>query len=289
MMRPSAWPPDMLRVGRIPYINTYPVYGAIDRGIVPLDATMIDGVPSALNARMADGSMDVSVISAVEYAMHAERYLLLPDLAITSDGAVRSVMLFSKRPIADLDHATVLVSRSSMTSVELLNLLFRERWGVSPRLVPADAESADIARFATELHDARLVIGDAALLLSSGTSPVSRVYPHHVDLGLAWKEWTGLPFVFAVWVAQRTTPVAAALSVHAGLIASRDWGVGNLPILAAQAATATGVPRDICEAYFAGLDYRLSLPHLRGLTEFYRRLDASGRVPARPLVFLTAA
>ena len=279
----------MLRVGRIPYINTYPVYGAVDRGIVTLGATMIDGVPSALNAAMAAGAVDVSVVSAVEYALHAERYLLLPDLAITCDGPVRSVMLFSKRPVADLDGATVLVSRSSMTSVELLGLLFRERWGVTPRLVPSDAESADIAHFADEPHEARLVIGDAALLLSSGTSSVSRRYPHHVDLGLEWKEWTGLPFVFAVWVAQRTTPVADALRVHAGLIASRDWGVANLPVLAEQAAAATGVPRATCELYFSGLDYRLSLPHLRGLTEFYRRLDATGRVTARPLVFLSAA
>jgi chorismate dehydratase len=279
----------MLRVGRIPYINTYPVYGAVDRGIVPLDASMVDGVPSALNAAMADGSLDVSVISAVEYALHADRYLLLPDLAITCDGPVRSVMLFSKRPVSELDGARVLVTRSSMTSVELLRLLFEERWGVAPVLVPADAESADIAHFATESHDARLVIGDAALLLSSGTSDVSRLYPHHVDLGLEWKAWTGLPFVFAVWVAQRTTPVADALRVHAQLIASRDWGVANLSVLATQASTATGVPRDICELYFSGLDYRLSLPHLRGLTEFYRRLDASGRVSARPLVFLSAA
>ncbi len=279
----------MLRVGRIPYINTYPVYGAVDRGIVHLDATMVDGVPSALNAAMAAGSVDVSVISAVEYALHSERYLLLPDLAISCDGPVRSVMLFSKRPVADLDGATVLISRSSMTSVELLALLFRERWGVSPRLVPADAERADIAHFGAEAHEARLVIGDAALLLSSGTSAMSGLYPHHVDLGLEWKAWTGLPFVFAVWVAQRSVPIAEALRVHAGLIASREWGVAHLPLLVSQAAEVTGVSRDVCAQYFSGLDYRLSLPHLRGLTEFYRRLDAAGRVQARPLVFLSAA
>jgi chorismate dehydratase len=279
----------MLRVGRIPYINTYPVYGAVDRGIVTLDATMVDGIPSALNAAMSAGDVDVSVISAVEYALHAERYLLLPDLAITSDGPVRSVMLFSKRPIEELDGATVLVSRSSLTSVELLGLMFRERWRITPTLVPGDAESEDIARFASEPHDARLVIGNAALLLSSDTHAASRAYPYRVDLGLEWKLWTGLPFVFAVWVAQRTTPVIDALGVHAGLIASRDWGMANLPVLAAQAAEVTGVPQDICAEYFRGLDYRLSLPHLRGLTEFFRRLDDAGRVQARPLVFLTAA
>lgn len=279
----------MLRVGRIPYINTYPVYGAIDRGLVSLDATLVDGVPSALNTQMANGTLDVSVISAVEYAAHAERYLLLPDLAISCDGPVRSVMLFSKRPVQELDGATVLVSRSSMTSVELLSLLFTQRWGVHPVLRAADAESADIARFADEAHAARLVIGDAALLLSSDTHPVANDYPYRVDLGQAWKDWTGLPFVFAVWVAKRSTPVADALRLHAGLIASRDWGMQHRSVLAEQASAVTGVSRDVCDEYLSGLDYRLSLPHLRGLTEFYDRLDAAGRVPARPLVFLTAA
>jgi chorismate dehydratase len=279
----------MLRVGRIPYINTYPVYGALDRGLVSLDADIINGVPSALNAQMSEGVLDVSVVSAVEYAAHAERYLLLPDLAISCDGPVRSVMLFSKRPVEQLDRATVLVSKSSMTSVELLGLLFAERWGVTPRLVPADAERRDIDSFASEAHDARLVIGDAALLLSSGTNPAGEAYPYQIDLGLVWKEWTGLPFVFAVWVAQRATPVADALNVHARLIASRDWGIAHLGELAEQAAVTTGVARDTCEVYLSGLDYRLSLPHLRGLTEFYRRLDNAGRVPARPLIFLTAA
>ena len=85
----------MTRVGRIPYINTYPVYGAVDRGLVPLEATLVDGVPTVLNRMMAEGTLDVSVVSAVEYARDSERYLLLPDLAISCDGPVRSVMLFA--------------------------------------------------------------------------------------------------------------------------------------------------------------------------------------------------
>jgi chorismate dehydratase len=287
--RPLARRPEMLRVGRIPYINTYPVYGAIDRGIVPVQCELVDGVPSALNAQMAAGHLDVSVISAVEYAAHAERYLLLPDLAISCDGPVRSVMLFSKRPIESLQSARVLVSRSSMTSVELLGLLFRERWGISPVLIPADAERADIAHFDSEAHDARLVIGDAALMLSSGTSGLAQLYPYTLDLGQAWYEWTGLPFVFAVWVAQRSVPVGAALALHAGLITSRDWGVLHQAELAQQAAEVTGVSSVVCQEYLAGLDYRLSLRHLQGLTEFFRRLEASGRVQAHPLIFLSAA
>ena len=67
-----------MRIGRIPYINCYPVYGAIDRGVVRLDARVVDGTPTRLNALMASGELDVSVVSAVEYAREPRRYLLLP-------------------------------------------------------------------------------------------------------------------------------------------------------------------------------------------------------------------
>lgn len=280
-----------MRVGRIPYINCYPVYGAIDRGIVPLDGTLVDGIPSDLNRRMAAGQIDVSVISAVEYAREASRYLLLPDLGITSDGPVRSVMLFSTRPAEELDGARVLLTRSSMTSVALLRLLFEHVWRAAPRFGAGDAELSDVARFGAEPHEARLVIGDAALLLGAhgGDGTGAPEYRYVYDLGAEWKRWTGLPFVFAVWVAQRATPVRDALAVHARLIESRDWGLAHLDALAAQASAATGVGRDICAEYLSGLDYRLSYAHLAGLTDFFRRLAAAGEVPDGSLAFLPAA
>ena len=278
-----------MRVGRIPYINCYPVYGAIDRGLVPLDAELVDGVPTALNHAMAEGGLDVSVISAVEYARDAARYLLLPDLAISCDGPVRSVMLFSRRPAESLDGARVLVSRSSMTSVALLRLMFENVWHAAPTFIPSDAEIADLARSKAEPHDARLIIGDAALTLTSGANALAADYPYVYDLGSVWKEWTGLPFVFAVWVAQRTTPVASALAVHAQLIQSRDWGLANLEQLAVQASSATGVSQASALEYLSGLDYGLRYEHLAGLTTFFGKLAASGEVPNGSLAFLPAA
>jgi chorismate dehydratase len=274
-----------LRIGRIPYVNCYPVYGAVDRGVVSLDGELVSGVPTALNALMAAGSLDISVVSAVEYARDSARYLLLPDLAISCDGPVRSVMLFSKRPVQELDGRRVLVSRSSMTAVALLELLFDHVWRAEPDFIPGDAEIGDIARFDEEPHEARLVIGDAALLLDGSATP----YAYRYDLGSEWKTWTGLPFVFAVWVAQRTTPVAEALRVHAGLIASRDWGLAHLDVLAEQAAQTTGMSLEVCHEYLSGLDYRLSYPHLAGLTDFFRRLVLAGHVPDGRLAFLPAA
>jgi chorismate dehydratase len=285
-----------MRIGRIPYVNCYPVYGAIDRGIVPLDATIVDGVPSALNTLMAAGSLDVSVVSAVEYARDSERYLLLPDLAISCDGPVRSVVMFSKRPASELGGRRVLVSRSSMTSVALLELLFEHVWDSKPTFVPADAELTDIAQFGAEDHDARLVIGDAALRLGAHLQDANERdalldrlgYRYAYDLGAEWKSWTDQPFVFAVWVAQRSTDTRAALDAHASLIDSRNWGLAHLDTLATQAALATGVSRPTCLSYLSGLDYGLSYGHLAGLTEFYRRLVAAGRVPDGSLSFLAA-
>ena len=277
-----------LRVGRIPYINCYPVYGAIDRGAVRLSATLVDGTPTELNARIARGDLDVSVVSAVEYARDSSRYVLLPDLAVSCDGPVRSVMLFSRLRAEDLAGRKVLVSRSSMTSVALLELLFESVWRCAPRFVPGDAEVSDVRRFHEEEHDARLVIGDAALLLGAGAPGAPR-YPHVYDLGAVWKDWTGLPFVFAVWVALRSTAVKAALRVHAALIESRDWGLSHLPELARQASAHTGVSEARCLEYLSGLDYRLSYPHLAGLTTFFGRLVQRGRVPNGTLTFLPAA
>ncbi|MGH7711197.1 MAG: menaquinone biosynthetic enzyme MqnA/MqnD family protein [Gemmatimonadaceae bacterium] len=275
----------MLRVGRIPYVNCYPVYGAIDRNIVRLDATLTTGVPTELNRAMSEGELDVSVVSAVEYARDSRRYLLLPDLAISCDGPVRSVMLFSSRPAQELGGERVLVSASSMTSVALLELLFEHVWQARPEFVRGDAEHGDESDAGCV---ARLVIGDAALILAdkrrrSGNGR----YPHAYDLGHEWKAWTGLPFVFAVWVAQRSTPVAKSLGVHASLIESRDWGLAHLDTLARAAADVTGVSSEDCREYLSGLDYGLSYEHLAGLTEFFRRLVHAGRVPNGTLAFLT--
>ena len=160
----------MLRIGRIPYINCYPVYGAIDRGIVPLDGDAggrcADGAQP--HAWRAGDARRLSVVSAVEYARDAERYLLLPELAISCDGPVQSVMLFSRRPAEELDGARVLVSRSVDDQRRTCSSCSSTHvWQARPEFVPGDAELADIARFAEEPHDARLVIGDAALMLQS--------------------------------------------------------------------------------------------------------------------------
>ncbi|MBI2408968.1 MAG: menaquinone biosynthesis protein [Gemmatimonadetes bacterium] len=281
-----------MRVGRIRYLNCAPVYGAVDRGVVTLDADLVTGIPSELNRGMAEGSIDVSVVSAVAYARDAAKYLLLPDLAISCNGEVRSVMLFSTRPVQELGGQQVLVTRSSMTSVALLDLLFEQVWKAKPTFVPGDAEADDLRRDQAPVA-ARLVIGDAALMLRHKEHPVAaahgRDYPYVYDLGVEWKKWTGLPFVFAVWVARRDVRLRDALQVHGALMESRDWGLANLPLISSEASAACQLPPAVIHEYLAGLDYGLGLEYLEGLSEFLRRLELAGKVPQGKLVFLPAA
>lgn len=273
-----------MRLGRIPWINCYPVYGAMDRGLVDCGAELVTGTASDLNDLLAAGELDVSVVSAVEYARDAGSYHLLPDLAISCDGPVHSVKLFSRRPLQDLDGATVLLSSSSRTSVLLLELLCRHRWKVSPRLATVRAEATDLDALAHFPHDAVLVIGDAALVLASRGG-----YAWSADLGAEWKAWTGLPFVFAVWAARRAASARQVQALHESLCASRDWGLAHLDLLADQAWATTGIDRGVCRAYLGDLDYRFTYRHLAGLTDFFRRLAADGLVPDGTLSFISAA
>jgi chorismate dehydratase len=273
-----------VRLGRIPWINAAPVYAAMDRGIVPAPDTVVSATAAELNDLLAAGELDLSVVSAVEYARDAAAYHLLPDLAISCDGAVHSVALFSRRPVTELDAATVLRTASSRTSHLLLELLCRHVWHVAPNFVTARAEANDLVALESLPHDAVLVIGDAALHLRA-----SGIYPVFEDLGEAWKRWTGLPFVFAVWAARRDVDRVAALGLHRRLLESRTWGVSHLDLIADEAALRTGIPRHTCRAYLGDLDYQLSYRHLAGLTEFFGRLAKDGLVPDGSLSFLTAA
>lgn len=273
-----------MRLGRIPWINAAPVNAAMDRGLVPSAEVVVSATAAELNDLLAAGELDLSVVSAVEYARDAASYHLLPNLAISCDGPVHSVALFSRRPVTELDGATVLRTASSRTSVLLLELLCRHVWRVAPHFATARAEANDLAALQALPHDAVLVIGDAALHLRAAA-----LYPVQHDLGAEWKAWTGLPFVFAVWAARRDADRAAALALHGRLLASRDWGLRHLDLIAAEAATRTGIPPVTVRAYLGDLDYQLSYRHLAGLTEFFGRLAKDGLVPDGSLSFLTAA
>ena len=260
-----------MRIGRIGYINCAPVYGAIDRGIVALPGggELVTGTPAELNDLLVAGELDISVISAIEYARHARDLVLLPDLAISCDGPVRSVALFAKQAVGRLGGSTILLSASSRTSVALLELLCRDVWKIKPKFAEARAEAQDLDALAALPHEAVLVIGDAALKLAAAGT-----YPHRYDLGEEWKKWTGKPFVFAVWAARRSADPAGVQRGYRTLLDSRAWGLTHLDELATETARITGISVAACREYLSGLDYAFTDRHRSSLNDFLRRAGA---------------
>jgi chorismate dehydratase len=260
-----------VRLGCIDYINILPVTAYLD---LPQELAP----PSTLNARLAEGSLDASPISSIEYARHQEEYLLLPDLSISSRGAVRSVMLFSRLPLSELDGQMVGICKATATSRVLLRILLEDFVGVHP--LWRDIDEDDRSQL-----PALLLIGDEALQFRQGApgagSSGFQKNPHgyrEYDLGGLWVERTGLPMVFAVWALRRESIRAAGPLVRA-LHASRRRGQSLPDELLERAAERTGMSREALRAYYDGLHYSLGPAEEEALLTFYRHASLKGLCP----------
>jgi chorismate dehydratase len=263
------------RLGRIQYLNVLPIYYALENVFAENGFRLVRGTPAELNALMRRGEVDLGSISALEYGRFPDNYLLLADLSISSRGPVGSVLLFSRVPFARLGSRTVQVSAASASGAGLLKVLMAELFGVRPdyRQEPLDVASGGEV-------SAVLAIGDEALRLKAAGS-----MPYELDLGEAWLELTGLPFVFGVWAVRRDFagfhPEAAA-ALHRLLLRSRDWGLAALRELSRLAATPFGMSPAQVLAYFRQLNYSLGPEHRRGLETFFHYLQRLGELSQRP-------
>jgi chorismate dehydratase len=242
----------MLRLGRISYVNMAPVFYRLDA-----EVDEVQGVPTDLNARLLRGELDLAPISSIEYARHADRLRLLPRLCVSSEGAVESIQLVSRKPLEQV--RSVAVTPESATSVVLTKVLLPEA-----RHVPLGEEA-----------DAKLLIGDAALK-SAFEDPT----PHH-DLGRLWLERTGLPMVFAVWACPE--PVAAGLSeLEAALVDSVLLARAEPEQLAHESSERYGYPPGFLARYFEKLRYRFGPRERAGLLTFLELAHDAGELDEVP-------
>jgi chorismate dehydratase len=274
-MGPS--PGERLRLGKIGYLNVLPIYYPLESGIIPHPFTIVSGVPAHLNRLMARGDLDLSVVSSIEYARCPERYLILPDLSISCRGAVRSVLLLSRAPVKQLSGQTILVSSHSHTSVALLRILLAVRLGMEITLREGRCTEA---LEGDEPPPAMLVIGDEALRLRDHPH-----YPYRWDLGEAWHAWTGLPFVFALWVVQRQAlercngVLGEALE---SLAAAKEWGRTHLDEICRQALRENILDLAQLQDYYRCLNYDLRRDEKLGMERFYRQLAGISEIDRVP-------
>jgi chorismate dehydratase len=262
-------------LGRIAYLNVLPIYFALERVFGENGFHLVRGTPVELNDWMRRGQVDLGSISALEYGRAWRDYLLLPDLSISSKGAVGSVLLFSRVPFSRLEGRTIRVSAASASGAALLKVLMTELFAVEPRY-----QRGPLANASLKEVTAVLGIGDEALRLKGAA-----VMPFELDLGEAWQELTGLPFVFGVWAVRRDFARAqpeATASLHRLLLRSRDWGLGSLAELSRIAAGPFGMTPAQILAYFQQLNYSLDPEHEEGLSTFFHYLYKLGELKEEP-------
>jgi chorismate dehydratase len=246
----------MVRLGRISYVNMAPVFHRLEA-----DVEEVVGVPTELNRRLLDGEIDLAPISSIEYARHAERLRILPRLCVSSEGAVDSIQLVSRKPLEQV--RTVAVTPESATSVALIKVLLPE------------AEQAPLEAYDTWEAEAKLLIGDAALR-SAFEDPT----PHH-DLGRLWLERTGLPMVFAVWACPE--PLAEGLAeLEDALVSSVRMARAEPEQLAHEAAERYGYPAGFLARYFEKLRYRFGPRERAGLYTFLELAREAGLLETVP-------
>ena len=270
------------RLGHIAFLNVLPLTYALAHGAAQ-GVDVLRATPAQLNGRLEARNLDVSGVSSITYARHADDLLVLPDVCIASDGDVRSVILVSRVPAEQIKNARVLLSDKSASSHALLKIILRRAYDAAPQyetraLVPSDPVPEGAA--------GALFIGDDALELYH--HPPEGVYIY--DLAQEWKQLTGTRMVFGIWAAARAFAEAhpAALQmVHARIVrAFRNWNAVKEEAIAEVLADGRFTRAQLREYLGSAVVWRLDAATLAGLRLFYQYAAEDGLIDRAPAIVL---
>lgn len=236
----------MIRIGCVSYLNATPL-------IDGLDAKVQVDVPARLLAALQRQEVDLALCPVIDYFRGTPPLTLVPVGGICCEGPTLTVRLFSKVPIPHI--SAVHTDSDSHTSAALLRVLLDRLHGLRPRFTQWKADSRSSPQ-------AMLLIGDKVVT----ASPKAIEYPHQLDLGDAWKQLTGLPFVFATWMAAVDTDLG---DLPGRLAALRERNVGRIADIVETHAPAHGWPTDLAEQYLGHiLRYRVGPRELEAIQLF---------------------
>lgn len=251
-----------VRVGAVSYLNTKPLIWRFEE-IAPQAVLVLD-YPSRLADALAAGTLDVALIPSLEF-FQDPTYTIVSDACIACRGPVMSVKLFSRVPLDAI--RTLALDEGSRTSVALVQILLEERFGIRPQLEPLPLGTS----IQDTQADAVLLIGDRAIHAPGG--PFAAVW----DLGEQWRLWSGLPFVFAMWVTRAGVDLQG---VDQCLSEARDQGLRHLEQIAAVEAAPLSLTERECLTYLRdNLHFFLGPQEQRGLELFYQRASRLGLAP----------
>lgn len=259
-----------LKISAISYLNTAPLMWEFEHGVAGGDFDISYTIPSACAQALREAIADIGIIPAAAYATIPD-LVIIPDVAIASRQAVRSILLVSKVPVERI--RTVALDTSSMTSVALAKVLFakwlggaREYAGMAPHL------------------ETMLTKCDAALLIGDPALQVDRRRYVTIDLAEEWIARTGKSFVFAFWAIRKQALAGRNGAAIAEVFQkSRDHGLENIAAIAQEWAPRLGLGVEAVRSYLTqNIHYYLDPPCLEGLEVFYRLAAEIGALPRAP-------
>ena len=267
--RKTTRPPltdSRLRIGAVNYLNSKPLIE--DLAELAPEAEIHCDYPSRLADDLAAGRLDVALIPSVE-ALADPDYEIVSDACVAARGPAMSVKLYFRVPPGEVQ--TLALDEGSRTSAALARIILAERHGVEPRVSPLPLGS----NVSETLTDAVLLIGDRAMHAPDET------FVCEWDLGDEWYRWSGLPFVFAMWVTREGVDLGG---IEEALAAARDRGVAQLEEIAEREAPRLGLTGGTAFHYLSrNLHFQLGSAERSGLKLFHRLAAALGLAPAETL------
>lgn len=269
-----------IRIGQIDYANCTPIFTALTSICDSGDYRFVRGVPAELNQMLRRGEIDVCPSSSIEYARSPGSYHILPELSISSIGPVKSVLLFSRVPIEELNNQSIALTVESHTSVALVKIILAKAYGFSNDFRPTTLLPPE----ALQSFPAMLLIGDKALQAAQG------VQSHFVyDLGKLWYDFTGLPFVFALWLVNRKSVARRQREMRAlaaRILAAKRQAYGTYEGIAASTAERSWMAENALVDYWRTISYDLTSEHLRGVALFFHYAHELRLLTAEPEIVL---
>ena len=242
------------RIGYMPYLNSAVFYEKLEGDWFDL----IELPPRNMADAMIKGELDAGPLPIAE-VLRMQGDVVTGTLGVASDGPARSVLLFSDVPVEEMSGKSVAVTGHTSTSVQLLRILFADHWDASDVKLLGPAEDCV----------AELLIGDAALKKFHGDEKRRFVY----DLSFEWKRLTGLPFVFARWVARGDATRPELGRFAETLHRSFSYGMSRIDEIAARKPITSMSTEDV-KTYISGFTYELGETELEAIDEFQSRLSA---------------
>lgn len=261
---------NKLRIGRIQYANLFPIFHYIDRRCDISGYRFVKGVPAQLNKMLREDELDISPSSSIEYLRNKSKYLLLPCFSISSFGPIRSILLFSKYPLNELDGKLIAVSSESETSSMLLKIILKDFLSLNCKFKSVNDRSV---RKTLSTFSAVLYIGDTALAEAKKLSSYDNQHslPEVYDLGELWYKFTGLPFVFALWVVKNKTiqlKKELVKTLSDDLIEARKYAVNSFSSISKDAPQRKWFGEKELVEYWKLISYDFTEKHLDGLKLF---------------------